>query len=150
MTKKKAAAPRKVGVIIANTGTPEAPTRKAVKKYLSSVPHGSAHLPHAAPRVVDAFAHPYSGQALAGLGGEVREDLDEEEGSPLIAITTSLESGLNEYYADRGLPVMVRAGMGYGKPQIKRVVKELKRGRLRRSWWCCPCTRSRPSPLPAR
>lgn len=28
MSKKKAAAPRKVGVIIANTGTPEAPTRK--------------------------------------------------------------------------------------------------------------------------
>lgn len=33
---------------------------------------------------------------------------------------------MNEYYADRGLPVMVRAGMSYGKPQIKRVVKELK------------------------
>ena len=35
MSRKQAAAPRKVGVIIANTGTPEAPTRKAVKKYLS-------------------------------------------------------------------------------------------------------------------
>lgn len=35
MSRKQAAAPRKVGVIIANTGTPEAPTKKAVKKYLS-------------------------------------------------------------------------------------------------------------------
>ena len=35
MSRKQAAAPRKVGIIIANTGTPEAPTRKAVKKYLS-------------------------------------------------------------------------------------------------------------------
>ena len=80
---------------------------------------------------------------------EKYEKIWTEEGSPLIAITTSLERGLNEYYADRGLPVMVRAGMSYGKPQIKRVVKELRRPAAR-SWWCCPCTRSRPSPLPAR
>lgn len=28
MSRKQAAAPRKVGVIIANTGTPEAPTKR--------------------------------------------------------------------------------------------------------------------------
>ena len=35
MSKRQAPVPRKVGVVIANTGTPEAPTKKAVKKYLS-------------------------------------------------------------------------------------------------------------------
>ena len=39
-----------------------------------------------------------------------------EEGPPLVAITASLERGLNDYYAEQGLPVVVRAGMSYGKP----------------------------------
>lgn len=125
MSKKKAAAPRKVGVIIANTGTPEAPTRKAVKKYLSQFLMDPRICPMPRP-VWWTLLHTHILGKRSRASAEKYEKIWTEEGSPLIAITTSLESGLNEYYADRGLPVMVRAGMSYGKPQIKRVVKELK------------------------
>ena len=125
MSKKKAAAPRKVGVIIANTGTPEAPTRKAVKKYLSQFLMDPRICPMPRP-VWWTLLHAHILGKRSRASAEKYEKIWTEEGSPLIAITTSLERGLNEYYADRGLPVMVRAGMSYGKPQIKRVVKELK------------------------
>ena len=125
MSKKKAAAPRKVGVIIANTGTPEAPTRKAVKKYLSQFLMDPRICPMPRP-VWWTLLHTHILGKRSRASAEKYEKIWTEEGSPLIAITTSLERGLNEYYADRGLPVMVRAGMSYGKPQIKRVVKELK------------------------
>ena len=75
MSKKKAAAPRKVGVIIANTGTPEAPTRKAVKKYLSQFLMDPRICPMPRPVWWTLLHTDHSGQALAGLGGEVREDL---------------------------------------------------------------------------
>lgn len=57
---------------------------------------------------------------------EKYEKIWTEEGSPLIAITASLERGLNEHYAEQGLPVVVRAGMSYGKPSLKQAVRELK------------------------
>lgn len=125
MSKKQTAAPRKVGVIIANTGTPEAPTRKAVKKYLSQFLMDPRICPMPRP-VWWTLLHTHILGKRSRASAEKYEKIWTEEGSPLIAITTSLERGLNEYYADRGLPVMVRAGMSYGKPQIKRVVKELK------------------------
>ena len=113
MSKKKAAAPRKVGVIIANTGTPEAPTRKAVKKYLSQFLMDPRICPMPRP-VWWTLLHTHILGKRSRASAEKYEKIWTEEGSPLIAITTSLESGLNEYYADRGLPVMVRAGMSYG------------------------------------
>ena len=125
MSKKKAAAPRKVGVIIANTGTPEAPTRKAVKKYLSQFLMDPRICPMPRP-VWWTLLHTHILGKRSRASAEKYEKIWTEEGSPLIAITTSLERGLNEYYADRGLPGMVRAGMSYGKPQSKRGVKELK------------------------
>lgn len=125
MTRKKAPAPRKVGVIIANTGTPEAPTRKAVRKYLSQFLMDPRICPMPRP-VWWTLLHTHILGKRSRASAEKYEKIWTEEGSPLIAITASLERGLNDYYASRGLPVMVRAGMSYGKPQLKRVVKELK------------------------
>ena len=102
MSKKKAAAPRKVGVIIANTGTPGGANAQGREEVPVSVPHGSAHLPHAAPRVVDAFAHDHILGKRSRASAEKYEKIWTEEGSPLIAITASLERGLNEYYAEQG------------------------------------------------
>lgn len=125
MSKRQAPVPRKVGVVIANTGTPEAPTKKAVKKYLSQFLMDPRICPMPRP-VWWTLLHTSILRKRSRASAEKYEKIWTEEGSPLIAITASLERGLNEHYADRGLPVMVRAGMSYGKPQIKRVVKELK------------------------
>ena len=125
MSKKKAAAPRKVGVIIANTGTPEAPTRKAVKKYLSQFLMDPRICPMPRP-VWWTLLHTSILRKRSRASAEKYEKIWTEEGSPLIAITASLERGLNEHYAEQGLPVVVRAGMSYGKPSLKQAVRELK------------------------
>ena len=126
MSKKKAAAPRKVGVIIANTGTPEAPTRKAVKKYLSQFLMDPRICPMPRP-VWWTLLHTHILGKRSRASAEKYEKIWTEEGSPLIAITTSLERGLNEYYADQG-PARhgARGHELWESPQIKRVVKELK------------------------
>ena len=151
MSKKKAAAPRKVGVIIANTGTPGGANAQGREEVPVAVPHGSAHLPHAAPRVVDAFAHDHTLGKRSRASAEKYEKIWTEEGSPLIAITTSLERGLNEYYADQGPARHGARGHELWKARSSSSVGEgAEGGRLHGAWWCCPCTRSRPSPLPAR
>ena len=125
MSRKQAAAPRKVGVIIANTGTPEAPTRKAVKKYLSQFLMDPRICPMPRP-VWWTLLHTTILRKRSRASAEKYQKIWTEEGSPLVAITASLERGLNDYYAEQGLPVVVRAGMSYGKPSLKRAVKELK------------------------
>ena len=127
MSRKQAAAPRKVGVIIANTGTPEAPTKKAVKKYLSQFLMDPRICPMPRP-VWWMLLHAHILGKRSRASAEKYQKIWTEEGSPLVAITASLERGLNDYYAERGLPVAVRAGMSYGKPSLKQAVKELKEG----------------------
>ena len=125
MSRKQAAAPRKVGIIIANTGTPEAPTRKAVKKYLSQFLMDPRICPMPRP-VWWTLLHTTILRKRSRASAEKYQKIWTEEGSPLVAITASLERGLNDYYAEQGLPVVVRAGMSYGKPSLKQAVKELK------------------------
>lgn len=123
--RKKQVDAKKTGVIIANTGTPAAPTPKAVKKYLGQFLMDPRICPM--PRPVwwmllhTVILRKRSVDSAAKYG-----KIWTEEGSPLTAIYESLERGLNDYYAERGLAVEVRAAMSYGKPSLKQVVKELK------------------------
>lgn len=125
MSKKRASHPRKVGVVIANTGTPEAPTRKAVKKYLAQFLMDPRICPMPRP-IWWMLLHTSILRKRSRASAAKYEKIWTEEGSPLVAITASLERGLNDYYASRGLPVVVRAGMSYGKPSLKQAVRELK------------------------
>ena len=90
MSRKQAAAPRKVGVIIANTGTPEAPTRKAVKKYLSQFLMDPRICPMPRP-VWWTLLHTTILRKRSRASAEKYQKIWTEEGSPLVAITASLE-----------------------------------------------------------
>lgn len=130
MTDKRRRAQRrsrapKIGVIIANTGTPAAPTRKAVKKYLSQFLMDRRICPMPRP-VWWLLLHLHILGKRSKASAEKYEHIWTAEGSPLIAYTEALERGLNDYYAEQGLPVVVRTGMSYGKPSIKQAVRELK------------------------
>ena len=89
MSRKQAAAPRKVGVIIANTGTPEAPTRKAVKKYLSQFLMDPRICPMPRP-VWWTLLHTTILRKRSRASAEKYQKIWTEEGSPLVAITASL------------------------------------------------------------
>ncbi|MDE8703155.1 ferrochelatase [Adlercreutzia equolifaciens] len=123
--KNKALAAPKIGVIIANTGTPAAPTPKAVKKYLGQFLMDRRICPMPWP-VWWCLLHTVILRKRAKASAAKYEEIWMPEGSPLNVIYGSLVRGLNEYYAERGLPVEVRAGMSYGKPSLKQAVKELK------------------------
>lgn len=113
--KNKALAAPKIGVIIANTGTPAAPTPKAVKKYLGQFLMDRRICPMPRP-IWWCLLHTVILRKRAKASAAKYEEIWMPEGSPLNVIYRSLERGLNEYYAERGLPVEVRAGMSYGKP----------------------------------
>ena len=116
---------RKIGVIIANTGTPAAPTRKAVKKYLAQFLMDPRICPMPRP-VWWLLLHLHILRVRARSSAEKYAKVWMPEGSPLVSTTIALERGLNDYYARAGLPVAVRAGMSYGVPSIKQAVRELK------------------------
>ena len=120
MSKKQAATPRKVGVIIANTGTPEAPTKKAVKKYLSQFLMDPRICPMPRP-VWWMLLHAHILGKRSRASAEKYQKIWTEEGSPLVAITASLERGLNDYYAERGCPLPCALKMSYvGSPLSSR------------------------------
>lgn len=114
----------RVGVLLVNTGTPEAPTPQAVKKYLSEFLMD----PRIAPmnRVVWRFIlHfailPKRSQASAEKYCAIWTD----EGSPLLATHKRLAAGLSDYYRERGENVAVRFAMSYSNPTISTAVSEL-------------------------
>ena len=104
----------KVGVLVVNLGTPEAPTPKAVKRYLKEFLSDR--------RVVEI--PPIAWQPiLRGIILNVRpkksahaySQVWTEDGSPLANITRAQAEGLQQRLGDA---VRVRWGMRYGKPSI--------------------------------
>ena len=113
-------------VVLVNTGTPEAPTPHAVRKYLSQflmdprirpmgiVPWWCILHMGILPKRGKASAQKYAG-------------IWTEEGSPLVATQAKLAKGLQDAFAAQGLPIVVRSAMNYGQPSVGKVVKGLKK-----------------------
>lgn len=125
MSKKVAPIPGKVGVIIANTGTPAAPTAKAVRKYLSQFLMDPRICPMPRP-IWWMLLHTVILRKRARASAEKYRAIWTTGGSPMAVAYEALERGLTDYYRDRGLSVEVRAAMSYGKPSLKQAVKDLK------------------------
>lgn len=125
MSKKVVPVPGKVGVIIANTGTPAAPTPKAVKKYLAQFLMDPRICPMPRP-VWWVLLHTVILRKRSRASAEKYRAIWTEAGSPMAVAYEALERGLADYYVERGLPVEVRAAMSYGMPLLKQVVRELK------------------------
>lgn len=112
----------KVGVLIVNLGTPDAPTPGAVKRYLAEFLSDR--------RVVEI--PPIAWQPiLRGIILNVRprksahayQQVWTEEGSPLAAITARQAEGLKGRFGDR---VIVDHAMRYGRPAIADRISALK------------------------
>ncbi len=115
----------KVGVIIANTGTPSEPTKRSVKKYLSQFLMDPRICPMPRP-IWWCLLHAVILRKRAAASAEKYRAIWTPQGSPLTVTYEALERGLNAYYAERGRSVAVRAAMSYGKPSFKQAVKSLK------------------------
>ncbi len=115
----------KRGVIIANTGTPDAPEADAVRTYLTEFLQDPRICPLPAPLwkiILHAFILPKRSKASA----EKYQSIWTPNGSPLKTIMISLAQQLQAALGDRGEDVLVRAAMSYGSPSVTHVIAELR------------------------
>jgi ferrochelatase len=115
------ATPQRCGVLLANLGTPDAPTPAAIRRYLAEF--------LADPRVVEipralwwpilyGFILPFRPRRLA----HAYRSIWTADGSPLLAIGRAQQAGLQRRLGD---DVPVALGMRYGTPSIAAAVEEL-------------------------
>ncbi len=120
-------APDALGVLIANLGTPEAPTPEAVRRYLAEFLSD--------PRVVEFPRIPWwlilHGIILRFRPKQVARSYASiwtPDGSPLLVTSRAQETALQRELERRlRLPVKVALGMRYGQPSIESAMTELRK-----------------------
>lgn len=123
-------APR-TGILMVNLGTPDAPTPKALRRYLKEFLSD--------PRVVEVprpiwwlilhgiilpFRAPKSAKAYASVWTE--------EGSPLLTLSKRLSAGLQKHLSQSLPRVTVMLAMNYGKPSIDQAIDRLRAENIQR------------------
>lgn len=124
--------PEKLGVLITNLGTPDAPETGALRRYLGEFLWD--------PRVVET-PRPLWWLILNGVilrirpsrSAKVYRTVWTDEGSPLLTISRAQVAGLGERLGPRlSGPVEVALGMRYGNPSIPAALKHLHDQNVRR------------------
>ena len=119
----------KIGILLVNLGTPEAPTAKALRKYLRQFLSD--------PRVVEspkwkwlpvlyAVVLPFRAPRSAAAYQKIWT----KDGSPLLVNCRAQQQKLAAAFS--GLPVAVELGMSYGAPSIAAALQKLKAQNCRR------------------
>lgn len=120
------------GVLLTNLGTPDAPTTKAVRKYLAEFLWDV--------RVVDAprwlwwlILHGVILRIRPRRSAALYQRVWSESGSPLLAISEEQRAGLEQTLAaDGGEAVPVVLGMRYGNPSIAAGIEALQAAGVQR------------------
>lgn len=122
----------KLGVLVTNLGTPDAPETGALRRYLKEFLWD--------PRVVEV-PRPLWWLILNGVilrirprrSAEAYRGVWTEEGSPLLTIARAQAAGLTERLAERlSHPVAVALGMRYGNPSIPSALEQLRQQNVQR------------------
>ena len=115
----------RVGVILVNLGTPEAPTAPAIRRYLREFLSD--------PRVIEIpkllWWPILNGPILLARPRKLAPryaSIWMEGGSPLMVYTQRQVEGVRAVFAARGLDVEVETGMRYGQPSIERAMLSLR------------------------
>ena len=128
---KAHAVAHKVGVLLINLGTPDAPTAKAVRPYLKQFLSD--------PRVVEVprliwwfilngIILPFRSSASAKKYASVWMDQASGSGAPLFVHSNNQSNGLQQKLINNDLTkdVKVALAMRYGNPSIEKVMNELE------------------------
>ena len=124
--------PASAGVLVVNLGTPDAPSKKAVRRYLAEFLSD--------PRIVE-FPRWLWWLVLHGVILRIRParsaalyaKIWTPEGSPLATGTAALAGALQKSIANqRPGPIVVRHAMRYGDPSIPATLRELAAAGVRR------------------
>ncbi|WP_386685792.1 ferrochelatase [Lonepinella sp. MS14437] len=115
---------KKIGVILANLGTPNAATPEAIRPYLRQFLSD--------PRVVNLpkwrwlpllnfIILPIRAKRIA----KTYQSIWTEQGSPLLAISKQQQQALQHHFERQNQNVIVELGMTYGEPSIESAVQKL-------------------------
>lgn len=114
----------KIGVLLANLGTPDEATPSAVKRYLKQFLSD--------PRVIDLPK--WKWQLLlnclilpkrAPRVAKLYQAIWQPEGSPLLAISRQQQQALQSHLSAQGYDVVVELGMSYGNPSMQSALNRL-------------------------
>lgn len=118
-------APERIGILLINLGTPDAPTAKALRPYLKQFLSD--------PRVVEiprfAWWPILNGVILntrPAKSAQKYAQIWSQEGSPLLVHTRKQAIMLKGYLGTRGISVEVEFGMRYGNPSIASALEKLR------------------------
>ena len=123
--------PAKIGVLLANLGTPDSPTPKSISRYLWQFLTD--------PRVVDlprckwypllkAIILPLRSKRIA----KNYQAIWTEQGSPLLAISRQQKDALQAYLDKQNIDTQVEIAMTYGNPSMHSAVKNLLKNQVER------------------
>ena len=129
----------KIGVLLTNLGTPEAPTAKALRPYLKQFLWD--------PRVVEVprllwwmILHAFILTTRPKKSAEAYSEVWTDRGSPLLYHLEDQVAGVAErLQAHWGDNIVVKGAMRYGQPSIGSQVQALL-GKEFNSSWCCRST----------
>ena len=123
--------PAKIGVLLANLGTPDSPTPKSISRYLWQFLTD--------PRVVDlprckwypllkAIILPLRSKRIA----KNYQSIWTAQGSPLLAISRQQKDALQAYLDKQHIDAQVEIAMTYGNPSMQSAVKNLLENQVER------------------
>jgi len=126
------AEPPRLGVLLVNLGTPDAPTVAAVRRYLAEFLSD--------PRVIEApralwwlALHGYILRVRPRISAHAYQQIWTEAGSPLLVHTAALADALRvRLGAAPGARVALEVAMTYGRPSIAAALESLRRQNVQR------------------
>lgn len=114
------------GILLVNTGTPEEPRPRAVRKYLAKFLMDKRIAPMnriAWWFILHLFILPKRGHASAEKYAKIWTD----EGSPFAVAHEKLTYGLNAQFKEENFDAVVRCAMSYSSPRVRDAIRELKK-----------------------
>ncbi|WP_221791915.1 ferrochelatase [Aquisediminimonas sediminicola] len=117
----KVASP-KIGVVVINLGTPDAPTPSAVKRYLKQF-LSDRRVVEIPPIIWQPILRGIILNVRPKKSAHAYQQVWTDKGSPLAAITAAQAEALQQHFGDHA--VVVHA-MRYGRPAIGDVIRKLK------------------------
>lgn len=118
--------PERIGILLINLGTPDAPTAKALRPYLKQFLSD--------PRIIEKIPRTIWWFILNGIilntrparSAEKYAQIWDKEGSPLLIHTRRQTTLLRGFLGTRGVSVEVEFGMRYGSPSVSSALNKLR------------------------